>query len=68
MQSFHTHGDACTRIENEALKLAMRDAPEEPEDEPLKVYQDMLHDLGTFNTIAEYRFQFIHEDNRRAAG
>ncbi|KAF8914292.1 hypothetical protein CPB84DRAFT_1758891 [Gymnopilus junonius] len=45
MQSFHSHGDACTRIETEALKLAMHDAPEEPEDEPLKVYQDMLHNL-----------------------
>lgn len=59
MQSFHTHGDACTRIENEALKLAMRDAPEEPEDEPLKVYQDMLHDLGTFSTIAGHRFDLF---------
>jgi len=45
MQSFHSHGNACTRIETEALKLAMRDAPGEPEDEPLKVYHDMLHNL-----------------------
>ncbi|KDR84082.1 hypothetical protein GALMADRAFT_236726 [Galerina marginata CBS 339.88] len=45
MQQFQSHGDSCTRIEKEALKLATRSAPDPPEEEPLKVYQDMLRDL-----------------------
>ncbi|KAF9567417.1 hypothetical protein CPC08DRAFT_703305 [Agrocybe pediades] len=52
MKLFHSHGDACNRIETEALKLAMRDAPDPPEDEPLKVYQDMLSDLEELHTEA----------------
>lgn len=47
MQLFHSHGEACNIIEVEALKLVSRDAPDPPEEDPLKVYRDMLHDLGT---------------------
>lgn len=47
MQLFHSHGEACNVIEVEALKLVSRDAPDPPEEDPLQVYRDMLHDLGT---------------------
>ncbi|KAF8969353.1 hypothetical protein BDZ97DRAFT_1915316 [Flammula alnicola] len=45
MQLFHSHGDSCARVETEALKLAMRSTPDAASEEPLKVYNDMLHDL-----------------------
>ncbi|PPQ92733.1 hypothetical protein CVT25_015700 [Psilocybe cyanescens] len=52
MTLFHSHGDACNRIEIEALKLVSRDAPDPPEEEPLKVYQDMLDDLEQLHAEA----------------
>jgi hypothetical protein len=44
MQLFHSHGESCTKIENEALKLANH--PDPADENPLKAYNDMLHDLG----------------------
>lgn len=43
MQLFHSHGDSCTKIENEALELANH--PDPADENPLKAYNDMLHDL-----------------------
>jgi len=48
MKLFHSNGESCNRIETEALKLAMRDAPDLSVDEPLKMYQDMLQELGKY--------------------
>lgn len=67
MQSFHSHGNACTRIETEALKLAMRDAPGEPEDEPLKVYHDMLHNLGASDAFQSESTTLLFIANNRGA-
>ncbi|KAH9482336.1 hypothetical protein JR316_0004434 [Psilocybe cubensis] len=52
MKLFHSNGDACNRIELEALTLVSRDTPDPPEDEPLKVYQDMLRDLEQLHAEA----------------
>ena len=46
MQLFHSHGESCTKIENEALQLANH--PDPTDENPLKPYNDMLHDLGVF--------------------
>lgn len=46
MQMFLSHGDACTRVEAEALQLATHGASEPDEDAPLRVYIDMLDSLG----------------------
>jgi len=46
MQLFHSHGESCTKIENEALQLANH--PDPADENPLKPYNDMLHDLGVF--------------------
>ncbi|PFH50158.1 hypothetical protein AMATHDRAFT_85978 [Amanita thiersii Skay4041] len=42
MQAFLSHGEICTKIEVEALDLATNGPGEQDEDEPLKVYTDML--------------------------
>lgn len=46
MQTFLSHGDACTRVEAEALELATHGARGSDEDAPLQVYNDMLDSLG----------------------
>jgi hypothetical protein len=51
MQLFHSHGESCTKIENEALKLANH--PDPADENPLKPYNDMLHDLGVFDLDRE---------------
>jgi len=48
MQLFHSHGESCTQIENDALKLANHAFPTPAGEDPLKVYNDMLNDLGVF--------------------
>jgi len=45
MQQFFSHGVSCDRIETEALKLSTHGAPNSNEDEPLKIYSDMLESL-----------------------
>jgi len=47
MQLFYSHGISYDRIETEALKLSAH-GPSPNEDEPLKVYNDMLDSLGKF--------------------
>lgn len=47
MQTFLSHGDACTQLEAEALQLATQGAAEPDEDAPLQVYNEMLDNLGT---------------------
>ena len=47
MQQFHTHGDSCATIETEALKLAASGKPNADDEEPLKLYNQMLDGLGT---------------------
>lgn len=51
MQLFHSHGISCDRIETEALKLSAHGPCNPNEDEPLKVYNDMLESLGRFFLI-----------------
>ena len=46
MQLFYSHGISCDRIETEALKLSTHGPSDPNEDEPLKVYSDMLESLG----------------------
>jgi hypothetical protein len=46
MKTYHSHGDACTRLEAEALKLAMSGSAIPDDDAPLQVYADMLDSLG----------------------
>jgi len=46
MKTYHSHGDACTRLEAEALKLTMRGSAVPDDDAPLQVYADMLDSLG----------------------
>jgi hypothetical protein len=46
MQLFHSHGLSCDRIETEALRLSAHGSSNLDEDEPLKVYNDMLESLG----------------------
>lgn len=45
MKTFHSHGDACTRLEAEALNLAVRGSAVPDDDAPLQVYADMLDSL-----------------------
>ncbi|KAF8806267.1 hypothetical protein BYT27DRAFT_7191591 [Phlegmacium glaucopus] len=45
MQLFYSHGISCDRIETEALKLSAQSPSDTNEDEPLKVYNDMLDSL-----------------------
>lgn len=45
MQLFYSHGISCNRIETEALKLSANGPSNPNEDEPLKVYNDMLDSL-----------------------
>ncbi|KAF9478392.1 hypothetical protein BDN70DRAFT_879996 [Pholiota conissans] len=52
MQLFHTHGDSCARVETEALKLASRNGPDPEDEEPLKVYNDMLQVLEELHNEA----------------
>lgn len=47
MQQFHSHGDSCTNMETEALKLAACGIPNVDDEEPLKPYNEMLDNLGT---------------------
>lgn len=47
MQQFQSHGDSCTSIETEALKLAASDMLDVDDEEPLKPYRQMLDNLGT---------------------
>ncbi|KAF8076791.1 hypothetical protein FPV67DRAFT_433044 [Lyophyllum atratum] len=53
MQTFLSHGDACTRVEAEALHLATHGASTPDEDAPLQVYNDMLDSLDVLHTEAE---------------
>jgi len=50
MQSFQTHGDACTQLESEALQIASKDLNDinldEYEDHPMEPYNDILERLG----------------------
>lgn len=49
MQAFHAHGETCSRVEAEALKLAMsgsKPTNEEDEEALLQKYRDMLQTLG----------------------
>ena len=57
MQLFHSHGMSCDRIETEALKLSAHEPSNPNEDEPLKVYNDMLESLGRFCIILQNRSQ-----------
>jgi hypothetical protein len=62
MQTFLSHGDACTRIEAEALQLATHGASEPDEDAPLQVYNDMLDNLGenlSHQNICVYLFLLL---------
>ncbi|KAG5648719.1 hypothetical protein DXG03_000066 [Asterophora parasitica] len=52
MQTFLTHGDACTRVEAEALHLATHGASEPDEDAPLQVYGSMLDTLDELHDEA----------------
>ncbi|KAF5387682.1 hypothetical protein D9615_000750 [Tricholomella constricta] len=52
MQAFLAHGDACTRVEAEALHLATHGAREPDEDAPLRVYGAMLDSLEELHTEA----------------
>ncbi|TFK17113.1 hypothetical protein FA15DRAFT_361973 [Coprinopsis marcescibilis] len=45
MQSFHSHGDECARVETQALELALQGPADPNEDDPLQVYYDMLDNL-----------------------
>ncbi|KAJ3533559.1 hypothetical protein NMY22_g7282 [Coprinellus aureogranulatus] len=61
MQAFHTHGEACSLVEAEALKLALQ-GPESnhtdeeddgyDDDAKLQVYRDMLEKLDKLHTEA----------------
>ncbi|KAF5371342.1 hypothetical protein D9758_004183 [Tetrapyrgos nigripes] len=50
MQSFLSHGDACTKLESEALQLASKDLShinlDDYENHPMQPYNDMLEQLG----------------------
>lgn len=49
MQMFLSHGDACTKIEASVLDLVSNGpTADSEEDEPLKVYTNMLDSLGKF--------------------
>jgi len=52
MQTFLSHGDACTRVEVDALKLATYGASEPDEDAPLQIYNDMLDRLEKLHAEA----------------
>ena len=52
MKTYHSHGDACTRLEAEALKLAVRGSAVPDDDAPLQVYADMLDSLGKITSPA----------------
>jgi hypothetical protein len=52
MQLFHSHGESCTQIENDALKLANRAFLDSTDEDPLKVYNDMLNDLEELQNAA----------------
>lgn len=52
MQTFLSHGDACTRVEAEALELATHGARGSDEDAPLQVYNDMLDSLEELHAEA----------------
>ncbi|KAF8635009.1 hypothetical protein AX15_000593 [Amanita polypyramis BW_CC] len=45
MQTFLSHGDACTKIEAEALDLASNRPVIHDDDDPLRVYREILDDL-----------------------
>ncbi|PPR04657.1 hypothetical protein CVT24_011875 [Panaeolus cyanescens] len=46
MKRFHSHGESCTRIETQALKLANSGPSDTEGDEPLKPYHDILDTLA----------------------
>lgn len=48
MKRFHSHGESCSRIEVDALKLANGGTPSSEDEEPLKPYHDILATLGMF--------------------
>ncbi|RDB19934.1 hypothetical protein Hypma_012941 [Hypsizygus marmoreus] len=52
MQTFLSHGDACTRVEAEALQLATQGASEPGDDAPLQIYNDMLENLEDLHAEA----------------
>jgi len=45
MQQFHSHGNSCAKIDTEALNLAACDQGNAEDDEPLRVYSQMLDDI-----------------------
>ena len=52
MGLFHSHGESCSRIETEALKIAARGAPDPSDEEPLKPYNEMLDELGMLHCVS----------------
>ncbi|GLB34200.1 hypothetical protein LshimejAT787_0110840 [Lyophyllum shimeji] len=52
MQTFLSHGDACERVEAEALQLATHGAKSLDEDAPLQVYDEMLNSLEQLHAEA----------------
>ncbi|KAF8638598.1 hypothetical protein AX17_002139 [Amanita inopinata Kibby_2008] len=72
MQGFLSHGDACTRIEVEALDLVSNGPSTPDEDEPLRVYNEMLNDLELLQEKAVSlessisRLAGIHRDENEA--
>ncbi|KAF9057796.1 hypothetical protein BJ165DRAFT_1423542 [Panaeolus papilionaceus] len=52
MKRFHSHGESCSRIEVDALKLANGGTPSSEDEEPLKPYHDILATLETLQKEA----------------
>lgn len=67
MQLFHSHGISCDRMETEALKLSAHGPSGANEDEPLRVYNDMLESLGRFCTISITRLNNMTEALQKEA-
>ena len=68
MQLFHSHGISCDRMETEALKLSAHGPSGANEDEPLRVYNDMLESLGRFSIpIVQYRLNNMTEALQKEA-
>ena len=67
MQLFHSHGISCDRIETEALKLSAHGPSNLNEDEPLKVYNDMLDSLGRFSNSTNTLITRPNKHNRSSA-
>ncbi|KAF6762065.1 hypothetical protein DFP72DRAFT_595181 [Ephemerocybe angulata] len=54
MQAFHIHGETCSRVEAEALQLALDGSKSSEEDEEarLQAYRDMLDELEALHAEA----------------